>query len=851
MTLTAYNKKRDFQKSPEPKGQVPSESKGWRFVIQKHHASHLHYDLRLELDGVLKSWAVPKGPSLDPKVKRLAIHVEDHPIEYADFEGIIPSGYGAGTVIVWDRGHWTPKDETDPGYQRGSMTFTLDGDKLKGEWKLVRTRRAKDDRDHWLFMKVQDKHAKDENTYSITEKKPKSVQSGKTLEQIGGKTPAKKPKSRSISRSKMQSTGIASVALANDIDPSALPGAQLAAWPRKVLPQLATLGSKVPQGDEWEHEIKFDGYRLLAHISAGEVRLMTRSGLDWTGRFQSLVPTLQSLPIERAILDGEVVVLDDKGLSSFQMLQNQLKSKTPLKPEFYLFDLIHCNDHDLALCPLADRKMLLERICRGLSKTSNVHYTEHIVGNGQSVADQACLMGLEGVISKRMDSPYRFARSPDWVKTKCLQRQEFVIVGYTAPKGSRAGFGALLLGVRQNGKMVYSGRVGTGFDDPGLIALHGRLKTLEVDQPSAQVPAALSRDVRWVKPQLVAEVKFTGWTDDGRLRHPVFVGLREDKQASEVVREKPMQVSTSKRKSARRVEIAGVAISHPDRIVYPRVDISKEKLVEYYDAVAHRMLPYVIDRPLVLVRCPQGPAGKCFYQRNLTGTFPPGVVGIEVEEKEGPTTCVAIEDRAGLVALIQMGVLEIHTWGSRGDNPELPDQIIFDLDPAPDVSWEAMVEAAHEIRALLSQLELSSFVKTTGGKGLHIAVPLRRKADWPQVKEFAGAFAGSLARAAPTRFTATMSKAKRVGKIFIDHFRNGRGASAVAPYSTRAKPAATVSAPLSWNELTNAMTNEKHTVITMLERLKKQKVDPWRDFDSARQVLTQARQRAVLNLRRG
>lgn len=333
MTLTAYNKKRDFQKSPEPKGQAPSESKGWRFVIQKHHASHLHYDLRLELDGVLKSWAVPKGPSLDPKMKRLAIHVEDHPIEYAEFEGIIPSGYGAGTVIVWDRGHWTPQDETDPGYQRGSMTFTLDGDKLKGEWKLVRTRRAKEDRDHWLFMKVHDKHAKDENTYSITEKKPKSVQSGKTLEQIGGKTPAKKPKSRSTARSKMQSTGIASVALANDIDPSALPGAQLAAWPRKVLPQLATLGSKVPQGDEWEHEIKFDGYRLLAHISAGEVRLMTRSGLDWTGRFQSLVPALQSLPIERAILDGEVVVLDDKGLSSFQMLQNQLKSKTPLKPE--------------------------------------------------------------------------------------------------------------------------------------------------------------------------------------------------------------------------------------------------------------------------------------------------------------------------------------------------------------------------------------------------------------------------------------------------------------------------------------------------------------------------------------
>ncbi len=635
------------------------------------------------------------------------------------------------------------------------------------------------------------------------------------------------------------------------IDPSVLPGARLASWPRKVQPQLAALSDRIPTGDGWGHEIKFDGYRLLAHISAGDVRLLTRSGLDWTRRFQALVPALQSLPIDRAVLDGEVVVLDDKGLSSFQMLQNQLKSKTPIKPVFYLFDIIDCNDHDIASCRLTDRKALLHRICSGLSTSSNIHYTEHIVGNGEAVAAQACKMGLEGVISKRLDSPYRFSRSLDWIKTKCLQRQEFVIVGYTAPKGSRAGFGALLLGVKHNGTTVYSGRVGTGFDDRGLITLHGRLEKLKTDQPSVDVPKAITRGVHWVKPLLVAEVQFTGWTDDGRLRHPVFVALREDKHANDVVREAPMTVSQSKPKSAGRVIVAGVEISSPDRVVYPEVNISKQKLVAYYDAVADHMLPYVIGRPLVLVRCPKGPAGKCFYQRNLTGSFPPGVVGIEVQDKDGPTTCVAIEDRAGLVALIQMGVLEIHTWGSRGDKPEQPDQIIFDLDPAPDVSWETMVEAAHEIRGLLTQLELSSFVKTTGGKGLHIAVPLHRKAQWPQVKEFAAAFAGNLARAAPTRYTATMSKAKRVGRIFIDHFRNGRGASAVAPYSSRAKPAATVSAPLSWKELTSAMTNDKHTVVSMPERLKNQTADPWREFDSTRQVLTLARQRAVMKVATG
>jgi len=885
MKLAEYKRKRHFDRTPEPRGTKRQPDDGWRFVIQKHDATRLHYDFRLELDGVLLSWAVPKGPSLDPADKRLAVHVEDHPIEYGEFEGVIPDGeYGGGPVLLWDRGTWRPLGDPRKDYEAGRLKFELDGEKLGGVWNLVRTRRT-GRQDSWLLIKHRDEYARAGGT-AIVDEQPLSVESNRTVDEVrqaggphwrsrreggGGHkkatgtgvkgktvpvrqapTPAA-PRGRKVRQKRATSAkqvasvnAVASKGNAVVVDPSSVTGAMPTAMPTECRPQLATLAAEAPDGDDWLNEIKLDGYRLLAFYKAGKVRLLTRNGLDWTPKFAGIAAALTRLTVDECILDGEAVVLDAQGRSNFQLLQNQLKAGDRASMAMYVFDVIHCNGYNLINTPLNQRKELLRQIISagGYLPADAVRYTDHLQGDGKAFLEKACEMGLEGIISKRADSVYRSIRSRDWCKTKCNHRQEFVIIGYSDPEGSRTAFGSLLLGYYDNGELKYCGRVGTGFTERSLTELHRKLKAITQPQPPVVGAPREERRAHWVAPKLVAEVEFTEWTGDGRLRHPVFHGLREDKPPQAIVREAPEKKSMSKRKITARPEVAGVGISHPDRVLYPP-DVTKLMVAEYYDAVADYLLPHIAHRPLAIVRCPRGQTGKCFFQKNVTESLPDAIEGIALEESDGPATYIAVKDRVGLVSLVQMGMLEMHPWGSRADKLEQPDRVIFDLDPAPDVKWERVKEAAVEVRDRLKRLGLSSVLKTTGGKGLHVVVPLVRRAKWDEVKEFAKAFAERMVRDAPTRYIANMSKSKRTGRIFIDYLRNGRGATAIAAYSTRARPGAPVSTPITWDELNSITGGDAFTVHNIPRRLKKLRKDPWIGFDSVRQSLTADKLRAV------
>jgi bifunctional non-homologous end joining protein LigD len=887
MSLREYKRKRDFKKTPEPAGAAAKRRAGRQFVIQKHDASRLHYDFRLELAGTLKSWAVPKGPSLDPKVKALAVHVEDHPLEYATFEGVIPPGqYGGGTVMVWDRGTWEPEEDPERGYRAGKLKFRLDGEKLHGSWALVRMGgRAGEDGKSWLLIKHDDKAAKPTNKYDVLKREPRSVATNRDLDEIAAdadrvwtkdgeqkpskrKRPAaksakkssrqlgKKParKSASASRSKMIAQSLGDLA-----------GARRAKQPTSLSPQLATLATSPPAGDGWFHELKFDGYRILAFLHDGRVKLISRNGKDWTKRFVPVADAAAELPVSQAILDGEVVALDEHGVSDFQRLQNALKSGDADSLAYYVFDLPYCNGYDLTAVPLGDRKDVLTAVLNPEARNDGViRYSDHIVGSGEAVLEEACKMAREGIVCKRADAPYEQARSRWWLKVKCLQRQEFVIGGFTKPTGSRTGFGALLLGYYRDGKLVYSGRVGTGFTDASLKELHSKLKALRTDAApfKSSMTTAQRRGATWVKPELVAEVEFTEWTDEGLLRHPSFQGLREDKPAKQIVREEavPMSKVTRSAKNASRkrtkgaksasngsgsVEVAGVAISHPDRVLYPEMGLTKQDLAEYYESIADWILPHVVDRPLTLVRCPGGRAGQCFYQKHLADEPPEHFRGVSIKEKSGTDEYVVIDDLAGLVSLVQMGVLEIHPWPARADKVEAPDRLIFDLDPGEGVPWKDVVVAAREVRDCLGELGLESFLRTSGGKGLHVVAPLARRNSWDELKAFAKAVAELLVREAPDRYIATMSKAKRRGKVFVDYLRNQRGATAIACYSTRAREGAPVAAPLAWDELTARLKPNGFTVKNMPQRLGKLQADPWAGFFDARQSITRAMAESV------
>jgi bifunctional non-homologous end joining protein LigD len=830
MTLSQYHKKRDFSKTPEPHGHITHDPHRL-FVIQKHAASHLHYDFRLELQGVLKSWAVPKGPSLDPKVKRLAMHVEDHPVEYGSFEGIIPKGqYGGGTVMLWDKGTWESLDANPTqAYEKGHLRFNLHAEKLKGRWDLIRFK----DEKHWFLIKHKDDYAQSETEYNLTKELDKSVSSHYSMEEIAknyehiwsNEGLKKAPKKKTNTNELIKTPTIL------------LPeGLCASPFPEFIAPQLATLVDKPPEGAQWLHEIKFDGYRILAFKKSNEVVLKSRNHKVWTQDLQSIADAVQALPFEHIILDGEVVVLDAEGRSDFQLLQNSIKHKS--KPPFiyFLFDLLYFDEFDLRELTLIERKSILKNVLN--AQIPLLHYSDHIVKDGQEMLEHSCNYSLEGIISKRLDSTYLSKRSKDWLKIKCLHRQEFVIGGYTPPKKSRSHFGSLFLGVyTQDGTLDFSGNVGTGFKESTLKDIHQQLiQNKSESNPFNSKPPGSTR-AHWVQPSLVCEVEFTEWTKDGHLRHPSFKGLRLDKKASEVVREfKTPLEEIKKEKHVTKKQKPDFIITNPTKILYPEDVFTKEDLLNYYDNVSDYILPYLALRPLTLVRCPTN-YNQCFYQRHYNKTTQKALHPVEDLKDEEHEQYIYLNDKQGLLSLVQMGVLEIHPWGSRINHLEQPDIIVIDLDPAPDVPWSKVVAGAQEVRDYLAQYQLTSFVKSTGGKGLHIVVPIKPEYGWRDVKEFTHVFVQFLEQLKPKDYISTMTKSKRGGKIFIDYLRNQRTATAIGTYSTRARLHAPVSTPLAWEELSDRIEDNSYTIKTLPQRLKHLKEDPWHDFWHIKQSL--------------
>lgn len=897
MGLQEYKRKRDFRITAEPAGKVGRRASRRKlsFVIQKHAATRLHYDLRLELDGVLKSWAVPKGPSFDPHEKRLAVEVEDHPLDYATFEGTIPEGeYGAGDVIVWDRGTWEPLGDPHRGLSSGKLDFELSGKKLAGRWTLVRTRgRVSGDKNNWLLFKRSDKHARPQSEYDITIEEPQSVKSGRRLSDEGKIEPKRRTasakrkgvaKKRAIKRlaKKKATARVApsharrgkrragrSNASSNEEIAQSGPSSKL---PDFIVPQLATLASQAPAGPGWVHEIKLDGYRMLCRLEKGKARLITRNGQDWTHRYPAISQAASRLSVDAALLDGEVCALLPSGVTSFQALQNAGRNGATAQLVYYSFDLLHLNGHDVRPAPLSARKELLRELLDQVDSPV-IQFSDHFDENGPAFLRQSCRLGLEGIISKRIDRPYVSGRTYDWIKSKCQGREELVIGGFTLSDKMQRGIGALLVGYFDGGSFRYAGRVGTGFTAQTLLDLRQRLAKLRQDErPFEKVPAKeLGRSVSWVRPHLVAEVEFTGWTDGGVLRHPSFQGLREDKLATEVTRpaslrmeeEKPMPAPAAKhirkRKSAKKspnrsagkpakreaaaVPDLNVELTNPQRVLWPDIGLTKLGLATFYSQIADWILPHLIDRPLSMLRCPEGnKAGKCFYQKHAMPGTPKALARVPVQESDGIGDYLAVRDLDGLMALVQTSILEIHPWGSRRDRLDNPDRIIIDLDPDEGLPWQRVIDAVYETRDLFDEMGLVSFLKTTGGKGLHVVVPISpRRHNWDEVKQFARSVAEKLVARSPSQYVANMSKAARRGKIFVDYLRNDHGSTAIAAYSTRAKAGAPVSTPLHWDELSTELKSNHFTVQNLQARLRSLKKDPWAAIDSIKQTLPKAR----------
>ena len=829
--LKAYAAKRNFAATPEPKGKAARRQAN-RFCIQRHDARRLHFDLRLELDGVLKSWAVTRGPSLVSGEKRLAVHTEDHPIEYLTFEGVIPRGeYGGGTMIVWDTGTWTPIGDPHRGYAKGHLEFELAGQRLNGRWHLVRMRaKPRESKEQWLLIKSDDEYAKPKDEPEIVSVELTSILSGRTN---GDLAASDEIRSDHAERAKAAGTKPRPVP-----ELARMPKARKGLLRTFIEPSLATLVDEAPHGDEWIHEIKFDGYRLQARIDGKNVKLLTRKGLDWTAKFKPVAAALRDLKLGSALLDGELVVEDETGLSSFASLQADLKSGRTDRMVFYAFDLLYLDGYDLTKLPLIERKTFLATLLEDAPAGGILRYSSHLEGDGETMIRHACRLGLEGIISKHRDRPYLAGRGMHWQKTKCTQRQEFVIAGYVPSSVSPKAIGSLVLGVYEDKRLVHVGRVGTGFSATLARDLWTDLERLK--RPASPFSAALSRDaargVRWVKPELVAEVEFRGWTTDGILRHASYKGLREDKDPSEIVRE----TAKSAPSRANAPAPSSFNLTHPDRVLWPDTGLTKQGLADYYADIAEWILPHVANRPLSLVRCPSGIEGSCFFQKHAWNGMSKAVQHRAIDGED----ILFIDDLEGLIALVQSGVLEIHAWGSPMENPETPDRIVMDLDPAEDVPWTALIDAALEVRERLGDAGLESFVKTTGGKGLHVVAPLRPKAGWDEVKSFTQSLAETMAGDSPDRYVATMSKRARAGKIFIDYLRNGRGATAVAPYSTRARSGAPVSTPLAWSELSASMRPDHFTVSNLPTRLAHLKSDPWADLPELDQGLPQRKGRS-------
>lgn len=977
--LRTYREKRDFKRTAEPSGEGQKRKPGGnRYLVQKHDATRLHFDFRIEKDGVLKSWAVTRGPSLDPKDKRLAVRTEDHPLDYGDFEGTIPKGeYGGGTVMLWDEGTWEPLPDEDH-LDEGKLKFRLDGQRLKGNWMLVRIKNNRDRRskaENWLLFKERDQYAVTEGV-PIVERALTSVRTGRTMEQIAE---GNLEWTRSGARVKTN-PGEKRAPRPSGEGPR-LP------MPKFVPPQMATLVEAAPSGDEWVHEIKYDGYRAIAAMSGGEVRIYTRNGLDWTERFRSLITPIADLPAKSILLDGEVAVPGEDGKTDFGALQAAMGNEGRGRGlVYYLFDLLEIDGEDLRKQPLIERKARLADLLKDSPKAGPLIYSDHVVGNGADVYEHAASMGLEGIVSKRADSTYRSERAKTWLKVKTGESDEFLVVGWEPSEVKGKRFAALLLATREGRKLVYRGKVGSGFGAREQAAIWPELEKRATKTPPVEVPRGFVRNAHFVKPELVVEVAYRGISSDELLRQPSFKTIRRDKTARDVdaldeplpvdeaqkaaEQEKPAPpkarrpravasgaadrlpnsprgaprarpprkgeaggdeadaeraappkprrsspatkrlgpdqdavkraeseevpsrpgskgrtrrqhmasssasagdpnpqgevasgsvgdgglssatpsaetapkrkvtiISIDRDKDGNAIEIEGVKVTNPSRILFPDRKITKRQLIEYQLVIADRVLPHLAYRPLSLVRCPRGAEQDCFFQKHASEGFPAQFKPIEIREKEGTDIYLYIEDRQGLVAAVQMGALELHIWGSHVDKLEYPDRLVFDFDPDPDIPFRAVKDGALEMRERLKALGLTSFCMATGGKGLHVVVPLKPKHQWDGVRAFAEALARLMAQEDPKRYLAIMSKKERQGRIFIDYLRNGRGATAISPFSTRARKGAPLSWPVTWKALDTLEGANLVTVENFRQQLKSERRDPWQGYFDVDQVL--------------
>jgi bifunctional non-homologous end joining protein LigD len=834
-TLQRYSAKRNFERTPEPKAAPAASSKALSFVIQKHWASRLHYDFRLELDGVLLSWAVPKGPSFDPQEKRMAIHVEDHPVSYAAFEGTIPPRqYGAGTVIVWDRGSWEPVGDPREGLAKGKLLFKLHGEKLAGLWELVRIAKPGDKQDPWILFKKRDEWARPLADYDVIAALPDSV--------------VAKPLGLVEQRAR-RAMAAAPAPTQGRLSPADLPGAVQAELPATLSPQLATPAKSVPSSGEWSYELKFDGYRLLARVDRGRARLFTRKGHDWTDKMRPLAKAVEALGLQSAWLDGEIVVLNDDGMPSFNALQNTFDGASTDAIDYFLFDVPYLDGHDLRQVPLHARRALLRQLIEA-GASERVRFSADFVADPASLLQSAQKLGLEGIIAKRVDAPYVTRRSETWLKLKCSARQEFVIGGFIDREGSSAEVGSLLLGTydKPGGTLQYAGNVGTGWSSTAAADLRRRLTQLEVGESpfvSGSVrPGRWTRRAtgteRWVEPQLVAEISFADWTPDNHIRHATFQGLRTDKPAREVVRESTTAPPPAAAKPASTDRVGAVKVSNPERVIDPSTGLKKLDLVRYYESVADRMLPHVQGRPVSLVRGPSGITGQLFFQKHDDKLSIPGMRELDAALWPGHAALLEAPTAQALISAAQMNVIEFHTWNSTTKNMARPDRIVFDLDPGEGVAWPKVQEAATLTHALLDELGLQSWLKTSGGKGLHVVVPLAPRLHYDTVKDFSQAVVQHLAKTIPSRFVAKSGAGNRVGRIFVDYLRNGHAATTAAAFSARARPGLGVSMPVSWEQLPALKSGAQWTIATAREYLSFQQNDPWADYWKSKQTLTAA-----------
>ena len=811
MSLRDYAGKRRFSETPEPAGaDVRGKSRRPIFVVQLHHASSRHYDFRLEMDGVLKSWAVPKGPSLRTGEKRLAVEVEDHPLDYAGFEGDIPVGnYGAGHVDIFDHGHWACDGDPLTGLAAGKLDFTLAGEKLRGGWKLVRTNMRGKQR-QWLLIKRDDAHASDSEADDLVVTDPVRSRASKAGAEGRAKGRGGQGGRKANARWRKRA--------------QALEGAARAAMPIGFKPQLATLRTAPPAGDGWLHEIKWDGYRLMADLQAGTASLRSRGGLDWTETFPEVAAAIAMLPVSDACLDGELVVFDGQGRSDFSELQRVIEGSSKAALRYVVFDLPGVAGIDLRQTPLWQRKALLKDLLG--EPAGMLVFSDHLRDHGAAFFAETGRQQIEGIVSKRADSRYHEGRSADWIKVKHELADEFVVVGFTPPKGSRQGFGSLLLASAEAGELRYVGRVGTGFDERRLHSLHKSLQKLERKDACVSLPAHLpfsARSVHWVRPQQVVEVAFRGWAKEGLLRQASFRRVREDKSVSDIG-------SQDSGENA-------VQISHPERRMFAGCDYTKGDVADYYRTMGKWVLPEVANRPLSLLRCPDGSQKECFFQKHHADSFGSTVHAVSLEQKSGVESYLYVASVDGLVALVQMSTIELHPWGAKVEDPESPDRMVFDLDPGPGVSWKQTIAAARDVRDKLKLAGLASFVRLSGGKGLHVVVPVAGSPSWDEVRGFCEAFAQTMAQQAPDLYVASMSKSLRKGRIFIDWLRNARGATSVASWSLRARPGAPVAVPLRWDELGRIQRPDAYDLAGAMKRAASLKSDPWKGFSRLRQRL--------------